>query len=183
MDAKTLFDPGECQLQQSAFEGLFVKTLKLDDAFAQELRQAGYDVSRQQPQYPSSVFKRCMEIACRRVYPTRPEAEAMRLISAQLLDGFFDTIVGRAVKAALPFLSPETFLKRYPRFFAMAAPGVKMTVTEEAPRRWRMELRDRAPLPHFNAGTLACTLERFGVKPEVQVVEQGTWHFMLSISW
>jgi len=183
MDANLLQDPGECQLQQSAFEGLFVKTLKLDEAFAGELRQAGYDVARQQPQYPSSVFKRCMEIACRRVHPTLPEDEAMRRLSVQLLDGFFDTIVGKGVVVALPFLSPGTFLKRYPRFFAMAAPGVKLSLTEEAPRRWRMVLRDRAPLPHFNAGTLACVLARFDVKPDVQVVEQGTWHFELSITW
>ena len=183
MDAAYLQDPGECQIQQSSFEGLFVKVLKLDDAFAAELREAGFDVARQQPQYPSPVFKRCMEIACRRVHPTRPPEEAMRLIAAQLLGGFFDTIVGKGVAVALPFLSPATFLKRYPRFFAMAAPGVKMTLTEEAPRRWRMVLRDRAPLPDFNAGVLACLLERFGEKPDVQVEERGKWHFVLSVTW
>ena len=69
MDATYLQDPGECQIQQSSFEGLFVKVLKVDGDFAEDLRKAGFDVARQQPSYPSPVFKACMEIGCRHVYP------------------------------------------------------------------------------------------------------------------
>ena len=65
----------------------------------------------------------------------------------------------------------------------MAAPGVKMTLDRESPRHWKMVLRDRAPVPDFNAGVLECLLARFGVKPEVKVVEQSRWHFVLSITW
>ncbi len=183
MDASYLQDPGEGQLQQSSFEGLFVKMLKVEGDFAEELRQAGFDVSHQEARYPSSVFKRCMEIACRRVYPAQPTPDAMRKIAAQFVDGFFDTIVGKVVVVVLPYLSPEAFLKRYPRFFGMAAPGVKMTVEEVSERNWRLVLRDRAVLPEFNAGTVECLLKRFGIKPVVKVTEQSKWHFVLSITW
>jgi len=183
LDALYLQDPGEGQLQQSSFEGLFVKVLKVDGAFAEELRQAGFDVRHQQARYPTSVFKRCIEIACRNVYPGQPTPQAMRKLAAQFVDGFFHTIVGKVVVAVLPFLSPESFLKRYPRFFAMAAPGVKMTVDEVSPRHWRLALRDRFTLPEFNAGLMECLLQRFGVTPTVKVEEQSQWHFVLSITW
>jgi uncharacterized protein (TIGR02265 family) len=183
VDASYLQDPGESHLQQSAFEGLFVKVLKVDGDFARELKDAGFDPARQQPLYPSPVFKACIEIACRRLYPDRPTPEAMRLLAAQFVDGFFDTIVGKVVVVVLPLLSADAFLKRYPRFFGMAAPGVKMTMEKESEGHWRVVLRDRAPLPDFNAGVFECLLPRFGVKPQVKVVEQSRWHFVLSITW
>jgi len=180
---ESMQDPGECQIQQSAFEGLFQRLYTPDEAFAEDLRRAGFDLSRQQPQYPSPVFKRCLEVACRHVYPQQPEPEAMRLIGARFIEGFLDTIVGKMVGVVLPLLSPEAFLKRYPRFFAMAAPGVKLSVLEEAPRQWKVELHDSAPVPEFNAGMIGAVLQRTGVKPEVRIRERSRFHFVLSVTW
>ena len=78
---------------------------------------------------------------------------------------------------------PEGVIKRLPRFFSMGTEGSEMTVYPDGERRWRFELRDRNPLPDFDAGIIEAALLRMGVQPEVTVIERGPQHFALHLRW
>jgi uncharacterized protein (TIGR02265 family) len=175
----------ESTIQQSLFEGLFVHSLgaKPGTPLAEALRRAGYDLTRQEASYPRHVWKASLEAAAREVYPHLTLEEGMRDLGVRFLEGFFQTMAGRAVSLLAPMLGPEGVLKRMPRFFTMGSPGTEVTVHEEGKRAWRMEQLDRHPLPDFAAGLMTAALQRAGVAPQVRVGERGPERFVLHVTW
>jgi uncharacterized protein (TIGR02265 family) len=175
----------ESTIQQSLFEGLFVHSLgaKPGTPLAEALRRAGYDLTRQEASYPRSVWKKSLEAAAREVYPNLAPEAAMRELGVRFLEGFFQTLAGRAVALLAPMLGPEGVLKRMPRFFAMGSQGTGVTVHEEGKRAWRLEQQDRHPLPDFTAGLITAVLLRAGVAPQVAVGERTPEGFTLHATW
>jgi uncharacterized protein (TIGR02265 family) len=175
--------PQETYVQQSIFEGLFVKMLKPTGAFAEDLLRAGYDLKRQERIYPESVFKACVRIACRHVYPGMEEGAAMRLLGRRFIEGFFDTIAGRIVAVSLPVLGPVGLIRRLPRLWAMGTKGIKAEVREVTARQWLIEVHSRNAMGDFDAGFVSYLLERMGVDPKVEVTERREEYTVLSVSW
>ena len=117
------------------------------------------------------------------MYPHLAPEEGMRQLGVRFLEGFFQTMAGRAVSLLAPMLGPEGVLKRMPRFFTMGSPGTEVTMHEEGKRAWRMEQLDRHPLPDFAAGLITAALLRAGVAPQVTVGERGAERFVLHVTW
>lgn len=126
----------EPMTDQSVFEGLFSRALKPERDFLAELRAAGYDPARPERRYPTRVWKACVEVACRRVHPELPEGEAMNLLGRRFIDGFFETIIGKVVLVALPFLSADSLVRRIPKFRSMTATGIEVMVEQDNPQQW-----------------------------------------------
>ena len=175
----------ESTVQQSVFEGMFVNVLeaRAGTPLAESLRGAGFDVARQEARYPGRVWKASLEAACREVSPGLPEHTAMQGLGARFLEGFLQTLAGRAVALLLPVFGPEGIMKRLPRFFTMGSQGTEVVAHEEAPRTWRVELRDLHPLPDFDAGIILAALQRAGVQAEVTVAERGAERAVLHVRW
>jgi uncharacterized protein (TIGR02265 family) len=175
--------PHESSVQQSIFEGLFIKMLKPTGEFADDLLRAGYDIKRQERFYPESVFKACVRVACKHVYPGMAEGEAMRLLGRRFIEGFLDTIAGRIVAVSLPVLGPVGLIKRLPRFWAMGNKGLKVEVRQESARHWFVVIHSHNALGDFDAGFVSYLLERMGVEPKVEVIERLEAYNTLSVSW
>lgn len=175
----------ESTVQQSLFEGLFVHSLgaKPGTPLGEALRRAGYDLSRQEASYPRSVWKAALEAAAREAYPHLAPEAALRDLGVRFLEGFFQTMAGRAVALLAPMLGPEGVLKRMPRFFTMGSQGTELAVHEEGKRAWRLEVQDRHPVPDFTAGVIIASLLRAGVEPQVSVGERGPERFVLHATW
>ncbi|HET9450975.1 MAG TPA: DUF2378 family protein [Aggregicoccus sp.] len=175
----------ESTIQQSLFEGLFVHSLgaKPGTPLAEALRRAGYDLTRQEASYPRHVWKAALEAACREAYPNLAQEAAMRELGMRFLEGFFQTLAGRAVALLAPMLGPDGVLKRMPRFFSMGTQGTEVVVHEEGKGAWRLEQKDRHPLPEFTAGILTAALLRAGVNPQVVVGERSPERFVLHLTW
>lgn len=141
--------------EYSTFEGLFVRGLKIDDAFAKELKRIGFDISRPEPRYPTKVWRDALDLAQRRYYPGKSTEEARKAMGATALEGFLATLVGRFMAAALTTLvSPPALIKKLPRFFQMTRPGIDVKVTEEGEKRWRGIWKDPYPDPYFVMGLI-----------------------------
>lgn len=102
--------------QHSMFEGLFERLLKPQGEFRAALKTAGYDAAQSKPEYPIEVWQACLDVTAKFLYPDATRPEAYRRIGKLFMGGYFETIVGRLIAAALPFLSARTFLQRCPRF-------------------------------------------------------------------
>jgi uncharacterized protein (TIGR02265 family) len=183
MTAALLTERSESVVQHSVFEGLFVHALHPCDAFAEELRRAGYDLRHREPAYPGRVFAACLQVACRQVHPTLPEPFAMRLLGERFLEGFLQTLTGRLVAPALTGLGPAGVLKRLPRFISLGTSATRVAVHQEGAQSWRVELWGRHPLPDFQAGLITHVLERTGVCPGVAVVTRSEDGFVLRVRW
>ena len=172
-------------IKNSVFEGLFVHMVKVRPGtpFASALLQAGYDVSRPQASYPSSVLRSALAVAGRELFPGRPPAEGEWEVGRRFVEGFFGTLAGRTVALVLPVFSAEALIKQLPRFFLTGNSGSVITVSPESERTWRFELRDPSPSCEFAGGIIEELMRRGGLQPQVTVVERGAGHFVLRLKW
>lgn len=175
----------ESRVKQSVFEGLFVHALKLpaNGEFADALRGAGFDMSRQEPEYPAEVWHRCLEVACRFCHADRPREEALRLLGDRFIDGFFQTLVGKMAGALLPMLGPAQLFKRFPGFAMSSAPGLTVTVRQPAVHTFIVRYESPATVPDFDAAVVLALLARTGVTAPQTTLARGPLGFDLTISW
>lgn len=142
----------EAWVDNSMFEGLFARALKVTDAMAAELRTVGYDPKNPQPRYRHAVWKQSLEVARRHEYPTLPHDEGLKALGRRFVDGFFQTIIGKFVAVALPMLNASTMQKRVTGMFKMARKDLEVSSVEESPTRYRLIFKDKHPSPEFVAG-------------------------------
>lgn len=141
-------------VDNSMFEGLFVRALRPTEAMAAELKSVGYDLKNPQPQYKNHVWRQALEVARRHEYPTLSHDEGMRALGRRFVDGFFQTIIGKFVAVALPMLGSRMMQRRVPGMFKMARKDLEVSSVEESPTRYRLIFKDRNPSPEFVAGFL-----------------------------
>lgn len=169
--------------EASAFEGLFVRALKPQGAFADELRAAGYDPANPQLRYPSRVWSACLEIARRHTFPDLPQEEGLRRLGYVFMDGYFQTLLGRMAGVALPLIGPDVALQRAPRNWAMVNPQARLEVKKEGERHYTATLHERGALPDFCAGLLETSGRRTKADVTVRVVERHPDYCVFDLRW
>lgn len=171
---------------QSMFEALFERRLKPTGVFAEELKSAGYDASRVVAKYPTEVWRRCLDIARRHRWPELDEPDAFRHIGHEFTEGFLETIAGRLVGAALPFMSPGSFLKRLASYFRMGREDAELTfdIVELAPLSARVVVHNPAAVPGtFVAGMIDVMFERLSQQGTVEVLQKTPVDYELFVRW
>jgi uncharacterized protein (TIGR02265 family) len=170
--------------QGSMFEGLYVKVLKPTGAFRDDLAKAGFDLHALRPEYPMDVWVACLDVTAKHLHPTLKRFAAWRLIGRDFITGFLDTIVGRLVAVALPFLSPKTFIDRSPRFLRMGVKELQAVVEWKGPRQAVVTLDGpHDGSGHLLAGVVEVCLERLQVTPTVTPSSLGGTASRLVITW
>jgi uncharacterized protein (TIGR02265 family) len=168
------------------FEALFDRRLKPTGEFAAELRAAGYDAAQALPKYPTEVWTRCLELARRHRWPQASQAEAYRQLGREFSQGFLETLVGRLVNAAIPFMSPQSFLNRLASYFRMGREdsGLSFDVVERTAASARVEVHNPAAVPGtFVAGIVEIALERMKRQGTVEVLQKSPTDYELLVRW
>src|SRR4051794_26410799 len=102
----------EPRMHLRSFEGLFERALRPDEAFREELRQAGYDSQSPQNTYPVAIWHECQRIAARRVFGHLEPGEALWQLGLLFMQGLAQTVVGRVLGATAPMLGAERVISR-----------------------------------------------------------------------
>lgn len=152
----------EPRTDQSVFEGLFTNVLKPQGLFAKDLVAIGYDPQRPERTYPTSIWVEAVKVACRHVCPGMSEPEALNRLGRLYIGGFLDTIIGRLIGVSLQVLGPDLLIKRLPRWSAMGATGIDISVVPQGPGLWKVTWKDRYPLPEFIVGVMQGGADRAG---------------------
>lgn len=171
---------------QSMFEALFDRRLKPTGVFADELKAAGYDPSRAQAKYPTETWTRCLALARQHVWPQLSEADAFRHIGREFTEGFLETITGRLVGAALPFMTPASFIKRLASYFRMGREdsGLTFDIVELAASSARIVVHNPAAVPGtFVAGMLDLMFVRVKRQGTVEVLQKTPVDYELLVRW
>jgi uncharacterized protein (TIGR02265 family) len=170
--------------QGSMFEALFVRALKPQGAFAEELRGLGYDPARAQPQYPTEVWVACLGAARRHVHGGLETGPAYRALGQAFVQSFLDTLAGKVVAVALPLLGPEGLLKRIPRYLTMGRSDLSWELRSAEPRHWVGRLRDPYEVPaDFLGGIIEVLMARLHSPATLRVLPQGPGLSDLDIRW
>lgn len=145
----------------SMFEGLFVRALKVEGPLKAKLKEKGFDLDAPKPRYPVAVWEDCLDVTIAELYPGVGRSEGWERIGRRFISGYFETLVGKFISAALPFLSAKAFIDRGPRFITTGLEGAEVTLTwvdeRQAVLRIREASDESAPLM---AGVLAVCFER-----------------------
>lgn len=173
------------QIAASTFEGMFVRALKVSGPIVERLKQVGFDPNRMEPAYPVSVWRQSLGVAAIEYYPTLSPADAEFQLGARMVRGYLDTIVGKVIQAALPFLSPDALCMRLPRFFSSGIVGdVKPPeVVKVGPAHYQVTLFGEQGVPWFTAGAVDAVLRINKVSPRVKVLEVKPTNFTVDITW
>lgn len=169
----------------SAFEGMFVRALKVDGVVAGKLRDIGFDPVRMEPAYTVDVWRKALQVASREYYPTLSPAAAEFELGARMVNGYLETLVGKVIHAAMPFLSADTLCVRLPRFFSSGIVGAVRTpeVTKVGDKHYTVTLWGDGGVPWFTAGAVDATLKLTRVKPSVKVWDVKPDNFTVDITW
>jgi len=171
---------------QSMFEALFDRRLKPTGTFAERLKQAGYDAEKAEPKYPTEVWKRCLEVAREEVWPQLPMEQAYRAIGVEFTRGFLDTLVGKLITVALPFMSPLGFLQKLQSYFRMGRndTGLVFEIVESGDGFARCHVHNPAMVHgEFVAGIVQVAMEKLSVDYTVEVQHQSPTDYDLTVRW
>lgn len=177
--------PSPVRITASTFEGMFQRGLEVDDAMAAKLRAIGFDIKRMEPSYPVSVWAEALRLAAREYFPQHSPADAEFELGKRMVDGYFATLVGKVLGAAMPFLSPDTLCTRLPRFFSTGVEGETKPaqIRKLGERHYEATLYGDQGVPWFTAGSVDSALRLTRVKPTVKVAEVKPDHFVIDITW
>ncbi len=168
--------PAELLVFGHTFEGLFQRALggRLDAKARQRLEQAGLNLGKKLlPAYPFDVWMRCIAIAAESVYPALPQTEARRQIGRDLVHGYRETYLGRAMLALAKVLGPKRTLQRSAHNFRTGNNYTETRLTERAPNVHELWMNEVGPYPEFTQGIIEAGLLEAGARGlKVDVV----WH-------
>ena len=168
------------------FEALFDRRLEPTGAFAAELKAAGYDPATAVPTYPTEVWSRCLEVARRHCWPQLSVADAYRKLGSEFTEGFLETLLGHMVGVAIPFMTPQSFVRRLASYLRLGRTDAGLTVelTRDEPFTSEVTVHNPAGVPGtFVAGIIDAVLTRMKVKWTIEVEQRTQQDYQLSMHW
>jgi len=173
------------RIAAGTFEGLFVKELEVQGPIVAKLKEIGFDPARMEISYPVETWRKSLQLASMEYYPKLSPADGEFQLGARMVQGYFRTIVGKVIQAAMGFLSPDMLCVRLPRFFSSGVVGdVKTPVTSKVgDRHYTVTLYGDQGVPWFTAGAVDAALRMTKVSPSVRVAEVKPDNFTIDITW
>jgi len=100
----------------------------------EKLRTVGVDLDRQLlPAYPKDTWSRCVEYGARYAFPLEPKELAWRKMGERMVDGYQETMIGRAMFSTLRLLGPRRMLQRSQKNFRSGNNYTEIRLTDVGP--------------------------------------------------
>lgn len=154
-------------------EGMFQRSLgkRLSASGRAALKAAGLDLEKPlRPAYPLAEYFRFLEIAGRDLYPDKPVNEAMFELGTCFLDGYLDTLMGKAIINFARLLGPARALRRSARTWRQGNNFTEVEVVERGAQCFELRFNLVGPYAEHTQGALTGALrinEGLDVKVEV----------------
>lgn len=159
----------------NSVEALFVQALgdRLTHRCRVLLKEAGLDLStRLRPMYPVEDYERFVRIARQELFAPDPDALAYDKMGVLFVQGYFKTLIGKALKGVIRLLGPHQHLKRLPETFASGSTFIKATVEQRGPTEFALRVTGVGSYPTFTLGSMREAMSLTGVKNLVVELEQ-----------
>lgn len=126
-------------------EGLFRRALKtrLTPSLVAKLRERGLELDKPlQPAYPAERCAEWIRLVAE-LYPPLSEREATYQVGRANMDGYVQTVLGRAVVQVLKVIGPKRTLPRLGRSFRTGTNYMQVDVREVLPDRFEVTFKRR----------------------------------------
>ncbi|XXF78273.1 DUF2378 family protein [Myxococcaceae bacterium GXIMD 01537] len=157
---------GERLVFDHTVEGLFVRALagQVSPALKVQLREVGLDLDRKLlPAYPVETWSQCLSLAARALHPAEPQEVALRKLGERMVEGYRQTVVGRALFGMVRLLGPKRLLGRAQQNFRSGDNYTEVRVTELGPTEADMWMNTPGLMRYFFQGMMQATLRGAGV--------------------
>lgn len=170
--------------KHSMFDGMFSVALKPEGAFRDELNAAGFDLDKPLPEYPYEVWRQCLMVAARHVFPEQTQDRAFWLLGERFIEGYLATLVGKLIAAALPFLSAKALVQRSPRFCSTGVGGATFDLEWLGEREAVLKMPE-LPYPNqfFTAGVVSKCMKLIKSSMELRPGALGPSGSQLHMKW
>ena len=158
----------------SVLEGLFIRGLhqrgRLSPELIARLKGEGLDVTAPLlPAYPVVVWARCIEVTASALFPEVDKGEAIRRVGEISLDGYAETLLGKALFGLLKVLGTRRSMLRMARNMSGGSNYLDTTVVELGPTDFRTVVNDVAGIPSFYQGVFRRAAELVGTQVQVDM--------------
>ena len=168
-------------------EGMFHRAIgkRLSSAGREKLKAAGLDLSKPlRPAYPMNEYFGFLEIAARDLYPDKSIAEGMYALGAGFLDGYLDTLMGRAILNLAKLLGPARALRRSTHTWRQGNNFTEVEVVERDPQHFELRFNIVGPWPEHTQGALAGALAvNQDLEIDVKILERVGEGAVYGVSW
>lgn len=172
---------------EQAVEGLLVIALKgrVTQTLKQRLKSIGIDLDqRLAPAYPRETWEQVLSITREELYPNASEEEGMRELGRLVVNGFAQTLIGRAVASFVRVVGPMRMMDRMNRNLRAAGNYNDTTLTERGPRACEIWINEARIHPAYCAGLLEAALVYAGVRePKIGIIRRDAKGTTYAVSW
>ncbi|MCP3142329.1 DUF2378 family protein [Pyxidicoccus xibeiensis] len=168
-------------------EGLFVRGLtgRVTPLLKDRLRGEGLDLDRPLlPAYPLETWIRCVALTAKTLHPEEPDEVAWRLLGERMIDGYRDTLMGRALLGVMKLLGPWRMLLKAQHGFRTSNNYTEVRITERGPGEAEVWLNEPGKLRYFKQGVmLAMSRAAGGAATGVEVRQYDDNSVTYRVTW
>jgi uncharacterized protein (TIGR02265 family) len=151
-----------------------------------KLRALGVELDKPLlPAYPRDTWARCIDACAPFGFPLERREVAWRKLGERMVDGYQETMIGRAMFSTLRLLGPRRMLQRAQKNFRSGNNYTDVRLTEVGPTAldvWFNEVDE--VLRHFTVGLVLAGMRVGGaLEPRVELVHADTEGITLRASW
>lgn len=160
---------------EQTIEALFLRALhgRLTPACKNRLRQAGLDVDQKlRPAYAFDSWMAFLRIASEELFPQEAVGQGTWKLGEAYIEGFRETMLGRAVLSLLRVLGPRRTLMRATQNFRAGNNYTESKLVELTPTQFELWMNEVGAYPAFTAGIIHAGLRVAGAH-DVQVEPSG----------
>lgn len=129
------------------------------------LAAAGLDLGKPLlKQYTAEQYESFIRLVRQHVYGELPDEAAYRRLGERFVDGYFETLLGRALKTMVRMLGPTKTMERMPHSFESGTNYVRARLEKLGPQDFLLHVSDVGGYPTYTQGSLVRALEIAGAK-------------------
>ncbi len=157
----------ELLIFEQTIEALFLRALhgRLTPECKARLRQAGLDVDQKlRPAYAFDAWMTFLRITAEELYPQLPLEQGTWKLGEAYIEGFRETMLGRAVLSLLRVLGPRRTLMRATQNFRAGNNYTESKLRELGPSQFELWMNEVGPYPAFTEGIIHAGLRVAGAQ-------------------
>jgi uncharacterized protein (TIGR02265 family) len=178
---------GDRKVMDNAFEGLFKRAIDLDahPNLKRRLVELGIDFEKGlKPMYPQAVWAQSLVAAAEELAPQEPLPKAVRALGERVVLGYFETLIGRPLKAMVRAIGVRRTLTRMTQSFAAATNYTATRLEELGERHHELWMNEVGLTQHSTAGILQTGLSIAGGKNvRVEIVKSDDEGVTYDVTW
>jgi uncharacterized protein (TIGR02265 family) len=174
---------------EQSIEGMYLKGHPelLSPQVKEAIRAVGIDLDQKlKPFYPSELVNEASRVFRKLAYAREPDdAKAYTRMGERIVDGYFNTVLGKAMVSVLKLFGAKRIVGRLPMTLKSGTNFQVVTLEWKGETEAWLTLADTEPDPHVNVGVLQRSFTHwFGVPSmKVSVVEHARPKATYRLNW